>query len=123
MAKILIADDSRISRRMLADIVKPIGFSEIIEAVDGQDAVNKFKENFPDVVTLDITMPVMDGIAALKEIKKIRPDAKVIMITAAAQNTKIVEAVKLGASEFISKPYENDQIESVLRHIYEEIER
>jgi len=106
MAKILVADDSRTSRRMLLDIIRTLDFEEIIEATDGNDAVAKFLEHQPDVVTLDITMPGMDGIEVLKAIKEKNPGVKVVMITAAAQSTKIMEAIKIGAEEFIAKPYE-----------------
>lgn len=82
MAKILIVDDSRTSRKILHSILEEAGYEIVGEAVDGQDAVEKFKELKPDIVTLDITMPVMDGIEALKLIKEDSPAAKVIMVTA-----------------------------------------
>lgn len=119
MAKILIADDSRTSRKMLLDIIREFDFDEIYEAVDGNDAVIKFQELLPDIVTLDITMPGKDGIEVLRTIMSQRPETKVIMITAAAQNVKIMEAVKLGAADFISKPYEKSQVEEVLTRLLE----
>ena len=117
MAKILVADDSRTSRKMLLDIIRSMDFDEILEATDGNDAVAKFEEYKPDVITLDITMPGMDGIEVLKKVKEINPNAKVVMITAAAQSTKIMEAIKLGAEEFIAKPYEAAQVEDALKRL------
>ena len=117
MAKILVADDSRTSRRMLLDIIRGLDFDEIIEATDGNDAVAKFEEHQPDVVTLDITMPGMDGIEVLKVIKEKNPKVKAVMITAAAQSSKIMEAIKIGAEEFIAKPYETAQVEAALKRL------
>ncbi len=110
MAKILIVDDSRTSRKILRTILEGAGHEVIGEAVDGVDGVNKFQELSPEITTLDITMPNMDGLEALKEIKKINAAAKIIMVTAAGQQNKMVEAIKSGASEFVTKPFEADEI-------------
>jgi len=110
MAKILIVDDSRTSRKILKTILENAGHEVIGEAVDGVDGVAKFQELSPEITTLDITMPNMDGLEALKEIKKLNTDAKVIMVTAAGQQNKMVEAIKSGASEFVTKPFEADEI-------------
>ena len=114
MAKILIVDDSRTSRKILRTILETAGHEVIGEAVDGVDGVNKFRELSPEITTLDITMPNMDGLEALKEIKKINTDAKVIMVTAAGQQNKMVEAIKSGASEFVTKPFEADEITGLI---------
>ena len=106
MANILIVDDSRTSRKMLRNLLEENGHVVVGEAKDGQEGVDLAKELNPDVITLDITMPVLDGIGALELIKQDNPNAKVIMVTAAGQKDKIDKAVKLGASEFVSKPYE-----------------
>lgn len=110
MSKILIVDDSRTSRKILRGILEGAGYEIVGEAVDGQDGIQKYKELSPDIVTLDITMPVLDGLDSLKEIKRIDPAAKVIMVTAAGQQNKMVEAIKLGANEFVTKPFEPDVI-------------
>ena len=110
MAKILIVDDSRTSRKILKTILENAGHEVIGEAVDGVDGVAKFQELSPEITTLDITMPNMDGLEALKEIKKLNTDAKVIMVTAAGQQNTMVEAIKSGASEFVTKPFEADEI-------------
>lgn len=117
MAKILIVDDSRTSRKILSGILEEKGHIVVGEAENGKVGVEKYQETKPDIVTLDITMPEMDGIAALKEIKKIDADAKVIMVTAAGQKEKMLEAVKSGASEFITKPFEPEEILNVIRAI------
>ena len=104
MAKILIVDDSRTSRKILREILEDAGHTIIGEAVDGEDGYIKYQELKPDVVTLDITMPKLDGIEALQLIRKFDENAKAIMITAAGQKDKMVRAVKYGAAEFITKP-------------------
>ena len=114
MAKILIVDDSRTSRKILRTILEGAGHEVIGEAVDGVDGVNKFQELSPEITTLDITMPNMDGLEALKEIKKINADAKIIMVTAAGQQNKMVEAIKSGASEFVTKPFEAEEIVALI---------
>ena len=110
MAKILIVDDSRTSRKILRTILEGAGHEIIGEAVDGLEGVAKFKELAPEITTLDITMPNLDGLEALKEIKKENASAKVIVVTAAGQQNKMVEAIKSGASEFVTKPFEADEI-------------
>ncbi|MBR4966357.1 MAG: response regulator [Lachnospiraceae bacterium] len=110
MSKVLIVDDSRTSRKILKGILEGAGHEVVGEAVDGQDGVEKYKELSPEVVTLDITMPVLDGLGSLAEIKKADPNARVIMVTAAGQQIKMVEAIKLGAAEFVTKPFEPDVI-------------
>lgn len=110
MAKILIIDDSRTSRKILRGMLEEAGHEIVDEGVDGKDGFEKYKQYKPDLVTLDITMPVMDGLESLKCIKEFDKDAKVIMVTAAGQQSKMVEAIKLGASEFVTKPFEKDNI-------------
>lgn len=117
MAKILIVDDSRTSRRMLKNILENSGQEIIGEASNGQEAFEQYIELQPDIITLDITMPVLDGLGTLRKIMEHDPEAKVVMITAAGQKGKMVEAIKLGASEFIQKPYEPAQITSVISNL------
>ncbi len=114
MAKILIVDDSRTSRKILKGILEGEGYEIVGEATNGQEGYEKYIELKPDVVTMDITMPVLDGIEALKKIKSDHPDAKVVMVTAAGQKTKMVEAVQNGASEFVSKPFEPEQLKMII---------
>ena len=110
MSRILIVDDSRTSRKILRSILEDAGHEIVGEAMDGQDGINKYKDLRPDIVTLDITMPVMDGLEALKTIKAEDQNAKIIMVTAAGQQNKMIEAIKHGASEFVTKPFEPDEI-------------
>ena len=110
MARILIVDDSRTSRKILRNILEEAGNEVVAEGVDGADGVEKFKEFKPDITTLDITMPVMDGLEALKNIKSFDSNAKIIMITAAGQQNKMLDAIKHGASEFVTKPFEAEAV-------------
>lgn len=115
--KILIVDDSRISRKVLRDTLEAAGYCVVGEAVNGQEAVKAFLKLKPDLCTMDITMPIMDGIQALKEIKALDANAKVVMLSAAGMKSKVVEAVKLGAADFISKPFEKETVEKVLKDV------
>lgn len=117
MAKILIVDDSRTSRRILKEIITKAGHEVIGEASDGEEGYLKFKELHPDLVTLDITMPKMDGIEALQLIHKEDENAKVIMITAAGQKEKMTKAINYGASEFIAKPYESEEVAQLIEKV------
>lgn len=117
MAKILMVDDSRTSRKILRGILEENGHEVIGEAVNGKDGIDKFTELHPDITTMDITMPVMDGLEALKQIMDIDKDAKVVMVTAAGQKTKMVDAVKYGAAEFLAKPFDADQIIEIINKV------
>ncbi len=108
--RIVIVDDSGMSRKMLRNILEEAGYAVVGEAADGMEGVLAYKQYNPDVVTLDITMPNMSGTEALKEIKDYDNDAKVIMITAAGQQSKVIEALKLGADRFITKPFDREEI-------------
>ena len=117
MATVLIVDDSRTSRKILRNILTEHGYEIVGEAGDGQTGYEKYIELKPDLVNLDITMPVLDGLGSLEKIMELDSSAKVIMVTAAGQKSKMVEAIKLGASEFIQKPFEPDQILSVIKTV------
>ncbi|RKM58294.1 response regulator [Butyrivibrio sp. X503] len=110
MKSVLIVDDSRTSRRILRDILERAGFNVVGEAVDGQEGFDEYVKLNPDIVTMDITMPGVDGIESLKLIRKNNPDAKVVMITAAGQKEKMMEAVKFGAVEFVAKPFVEETV-------------
>ena len=114
MSKILIVDDSRTSRKILRGLLEESGLEVVAEAENGQEGVDKYKEFNPDITTLDITMPVMDGLEALSKIKEFDRNAKVIMVTAAGQQNKMVEAIKNGASEFVTKPFEKENILKII---------
>ncbi|GIO83833.1 chemotaxis protein CheY [Paenibacillus faecis] len=108
--RILIVDDAAFMRMMIRDILTKNGFEVVGEAQDGAQAVEKFKELRPDLITMDITMPEMDGIAALKEIKKLEPNAKVIMCSAMGQQAMVIDAIQAGAKDFIVKPFQSDRV-------------
>lgn len=108
--RILIVDDAAFMRMMLKDILTKNGFEVVAEAADGVQAVEKYVETKPDLVTMDITMPEMDGIMALKEIKRIDPDAKVIMVSAMGQQAMVIDAIQAGAKDFIVKPFQADRV-------------
>ncbi|MCR4649575.1 MAG: response regulator [Lachnospiraceae bacterium] len=114
MSRILIVDDSRTSRKILRGLLEEAGHEVIAEAENGEEGVNKYIELKPDVTTLDITMPVMDGLEALVKIREFDNKAKVIMVTAAGQQNKMVEAIKNGASEFVTKPFEKENILKII---------
>lgn len=114
MIKILIVDDSKTSRKLLRGILEDAGMEVIGEAADGQEAIKLYTSLKPDIMTLDITMPVMDGIQALKEIMASDRLAKVIMVTAAGQKGNVMEALKNGALEFVTKPYDTELIIDVI---------
>lgn len=117
MAKILLVDDSKTSRKILRGILEENGHQIVGEAVNGDDGITKFKELNPDITTMDITMPVMDGLEALRQIMEYDKSAKVVMVTAAGQKTKMVDAVKYGAIEFLAKPFESTQIIAIINKI------
>ncbi|MFC4320171.1 response regulator [Litchfieldia salsa] len=108
--KILIVDDAAFMRMMIKDILSKNGFDVVAEAADGAQAVEKYQEHQPDLVTMDITMPEMDGITALKEIKKLNPSAKVIMCSAMGQQAMVIDAIQAGAKDFIVKPFQADRV-------------
>lgn len=108
--KILLVDDAAFMRKMIGDTLSKNGYTELFEAVDGADAVEKFSEIGPDLVIMDITMPNMDGLQALKKIKEDYPDAKIVMCTAMGQEGMVVDAIKSGARDFIVKPFNAERI-------------
>lgn len=108
--KVLIVDDAAFMRMMLRDILAKNGFEIVGEADNGKIAVQMYNELKPDVVTMDITMPEMDGIAAVKEIKAVDPNAKVVMVSAMGQQAMVIEAIRTGAADFIVKPFQPDRV-------------
>lgn len=108
--RILIVDDAAFMRMMIKDILTKNGYDVVAEAADGMQAIEKYNEHQPDLVTMDITMPEMDGITALKEIKKINPSAKVIMCSAMGQQAMVIDAIQAGAKDFIVKPFQADRV-------------
>ena len=108
--KILLVDDAAFMRMMLKDILTKNGYEIVGEAENGAKAVEKYKEVTPDLVTMDITMPEMDGISALKNIRSIDSNAKVVMCSAMGQQAMVIEAIQAGARDFIVKPFQADRV-------------
>ncbi len=116
MTKVLIVDDAEFLRVRISKMLVGDGF-EVFEAENGIKAIEAFKANKPDMVLMDITMPEMDGLTALKELRKLDPNAKVIMLTALGQESVVLEAVKSGAKDFIVKPFERDRVMSAINKL------
>lgn len=108
--RILIVDDAAFMRMMIKDILTKNGYQVVGEAADGARAIEKYRETAPDLITMDITMPEMDGITALKEIKKINPNVKVIMCSAMGQQAMVIDAIQAGAKDFIVKSFQADRV-------------
>ena len=108
--RILIVDDAAFMRMMIKDILSKNGYEIVGEAADGVKAVEKYQEYNLILVTMDITMPEMDGITALKEIKKMNPQAKVIMCSAMGQQAMVIDAIQAGAKDFIVKPFQAERV-------------
>ncbi|MDQ0207961.1 response regulator [Alkalicoccobacillus murimartini] len=110
MASILIVDDAAFMRMMIKDILVNAGYDVVGEAENGVKAVEQYQKLQPDLVTMDITMPILDGIQALKQIKEKDPSANVIMCSAMGQQALVLEAVQLGAKDFIVKPFQKERV-------------
>ena len=123
MAKILIVDDALFIRKSLSDILKKKGFEIVGEADNAVEAVEKFKQLRPDLVTMDIIMPKMeeiDGIGAVKKIMEIDPEAKVIMITAMDQRSLVLSAIQAGAKDYVVKPFQAVKVVEVIKKVLAE---
>jgi two-component system chemotaxis response regulator CheY len=110
MARVLVVDDAAFMRKMVSDALTRGGHEVVGEADNGVEAVTRFQELRPEVTTLDITMPEKDGLAALKEIIAIDPAARVVMCSALGQESKVLESIKLGARDFVVKPFQADRV-------------
>lgn len=118
--RIMIVDDALFMRKTLANILKKEGFEICAEAENGKEAIEKYKELKPDAVTMDIIMPKIediDGIDAVKEITKIDPQAKIIMVSAMGQHSLVIDAIQAGAKDFIVKPFQPSRVTEALRRI------
>lgn len=110
MAKILIVDDATFMRMMLKDILTKNGHTIVGEATNGREALEKYQEVNPDLVTMDITMPEVDGLQGLKNIKAVDSNARVVMCSAMGQQMMVIEAIQSGAKDFIVKPFQADRV-------------
>ena len=116
MAKVMICDDAAFMRMMIKDILTKNGYEIAAEAENGQKAVEKYPEAKPDLVLMDITMPEMDGIEALKKIKALDPGAKIIMCSM-GQQAMVIEAIQAGAKDFIVKPFQAERVLEAVKKV------
>ena len=119
MARIMIVDDAAFMRMMIKENLKKVGFFDFVEAENGEEAVELFAETKPDLVMLDITMPVKDGLTTLQDIRTIDPAARVIMCSAMGQESMVIEAVKFGALDFIVKPFKPERLVQTVKNVLE----
>lgn len=117
MATVLVVDDAAFMRMMLKDILTKGGYDVVGEAADGNEAVAKYNELKPDLVTLDITMPNKDGLQALKEIRANDPNATCIMCSAMGQQAMVIEAIQSGAKDFIVKPFQAERVLEAVKKV------
>lgn len=110
MARVLVVDDALFMRKMLSDALAEGGHEVVGEARNGEEAIERFLELRPELTTLDITMPGRDGLAALAEIVAIDPTARVVMCSALGQESKVIESIKLGATDFVVKPVQRERL-------------
>ena len=116
---VLVCDDAIFMRTMISDILSQAGYDVIGEAETGMQAVERFKELNPDLVTMDIVMPDMGGIDAVREIMKIAPNAKVLMCSAMGQQALVVEAIQAGAKDFVVKPFPPSRVLEAVQRVLE----
>jgi two-component system, chemotaxis family, chemotaxis protein CheY len=112
----MVVDDAAFMRLRACKVLQDNGY-EVLQAENGADAVRQYAEHRPDAVLMDITMPEMDGLAALKEIRKLDPQARVAMVTAMGQQAIVMEALKAGAKDFVLKPFQPDRVLGALHKL------
>lgn len=112
--KVLVCDDSILSRKKLKDCIVSLGCKETYEAADGEEAVNVYREQQPDLVFMDIVMPKKDGIDAVKEIIAMNPAAKIVMASSVGTQSFLKDAIKAGASDFLQKPLDPEQVKRLV---------
>lgn len=118
-AKILIGDDSILARKQLKDIISSLGGRNFFDASNGQEVIDIYKEQSPEVVFLDIVMPVKDGNTAIAEIMEFDPKADIVIVSSVGTQSQLKQAIQLGARDFLQKPLNRRQIESILNNRFE----
>ena len=118
-AKILIGDDSILARKQLKDIISSLGGRHFLDASNGQEVIDIYKEQSPEVVFLDIVMPVKDGNTAIAEIMEFDPKADIVIVSSVGTQSHLKQAIQLGAKDFLQKPLNRRQIESILNNRFE----
>jgi two-component system, chemotaxis family, chemotaxis protein CheY len=117
VAKVLVVDDAAFMRMMIKDILRKGGYEVVGEAEDGLKAVEKYRDLHPELVTMDITMPDMDGITAVREIRKIDPNALIIMCSAMGQQAMVIDAIQAGAKDFVVKPFQPERVLEAVKKV------
>lgn len=115
--RILLVDDAAFMRMMIKDILVKNGYDVAGEAENGAKAIEKYRELTPDLVIMDITMPELDGIQAVREIKKLNNDSKIIMCSAMGQQAMVIESIQAGARDFIVKPFQADRVLEAVKKV------
>ena len=115
--RVLVVDDAKFMRHLLKNILVGMGWEVVGEAGNGKEAADKYRELSPDVVTMDIVMPGTSGIEALKQIRGKDPQAKIVMISAIDQREPVMEALKLGAADYVVKPFEKERVEEAMHRV------
>lgn len=115
--RVLVVDDAAFMRMMIKDILQKGGYEVVGEAEDGKRAIEKFRELRPDLVTMDITMPDMDGITAVKEIRKVDDNAVIIMCSAMGQQAMVIDAIQAGAKDFVVKPFQPERVLEAIKKV------
>ena len=115
--KVLVCDDSVLSRKKLKDCILSIGCAEVVEATDGEDAVTKYNETNPDIVFMDIVMPKKDGVEAVKDIIAEHPNATIIMASSVGTQSYLKDAIKAGATDFLQKPFDSEQVKKIITNV------
>ncbi|MEA4882359.1 MAG: response regulator [Clostridia bacterium] len=116
VSTVMVVDDAAFMRMRCAKLLSQNGY-DVLEAENGLDALEKYREHKPDVVLMDITMPVMDGLTALKEIREADPGAKIVMVSAMGQQAMVIQSIKSGAKDFVLKPFEPDKVLSSVKKL------
>ena len=117
MAKIMLVDDAAFMRMMLKTTLTQAGYTDLVEAEDGAKAVELYSAEKPDLVFMDITMPNMDGLEALKKIKELDSDSQVVMCSAMGQQAMVIESIQSGAKDFIVKPFDKDRVLEAVKKV------
>lgn len=117
MKKIMIVDDAIFMRKVIRDLLTNNGYTDLVEAKDGLDAVEVFKEHRPNLVIMDITMPSLDGIGTIKELRKIDENVSILMCSAMGQEAMVRDALKYGAKDFVVKPFKPDRVISAVKKL------
>lgn len=117
MRRLLVVDDAVFMRKLIKDVAREAGWEVVGEAANGAEAVSLYREHRPDLVTMDVVMPVMNGLDALRHIRIVDPQARVVMVTALDQKPTLMEAIRDGAHDFIVKPFDRERILGLLQKV------